>query len=101
MEYSLVFDPDRCCGCCGCVNACRSWRGGARRRMELIWLHAEDAPSLALDLPLRILVREEGGGCRLSCRDACALAREHGLDEHDETVGRLNALLRELLQGIQ
>ena len=59
------------------------------------------APSLALDLPLRILVREEGGGCRLSCRDACALAREHGLDEHDETVGRLNALLRELLQGIQ
>ena len=47
------------------------------------------------------LVREEGGGCRLSCRDACALAREHGLDEHDETVGKLNALLRELLQSVQ
>ena len=46
-------------------------------------------------------ITSEGGGCRLSCRDACALAREHGLDEHDETVGRLNALLRELLQGIQ
>lgn len=59
------------------------------------------APSLALDLPLRILVREEGGGCRLSCRDACALAREHGLDEHDETVGKLNELLRELLRSVQ
>lgn len=45
MEYSLVFDPDLCCGCCGCVNACRAWRGGSRRRMELIWLHEEEAPS--------------------------------------------------------
>ena len=45
MEYSLVFDPDRCCGCCGCVNACRAWRGGSRRRMALIWLDAQEAPS--------------------------------------------------------
>lgn len=45
MEYALVFDPERCCGCCGCVNACRAWRGASRRRMELIWLHAETSPS--------------------------------------------------------
>ena len=95
MEYSLVFDPDRCCGCCGCVNACRSWRGAERRRMEMIWLHAEDAPSprhLALSCrhcadpaclavcPGDAIAKTEDGtvtvqeenclGCR-ACADAC------------------------------
>ncbi len=58
------------------------------------------APSLALDLPLRILVREEKGGSCLSYRDSRALAREHGLGEHDEIVEKLNALLQALVQSV-
>lgn len=58
------------------------------------------APSLALDLPLRILIREEKAGCCLSYRDVRALAREHGLDEQDDIVRKLNGLLHTLVQSV-
>lgn len=58
------------------------------------------APSLALDLPLRVLIREEGEGCCLSYRDARALAREHGLDGADDIVGKLNGLLQALVHSV-
>lgn len=59
-----------------------------------------EASTLALDLPLRILVREEGDKRFLTYRDSRALAREHGLDEENEIVGKLNGLLQSLAESV-
>lgn len=59
-----------------------------------------EAPTLALDLPLRILIREEGDKRFLTYRDSRALAREHGLDEANEIVDKLNGLLRSLTESV-
>lgn len=58
-----------------------------------------EAPTLALDLPLRLLIREEGDGCLLTYRDSGALFREHGLDD-DSMAEKLNALLESLIESV-
>ena len=49
---------------------------------------------------MRILVREEGDKRFLTYRDSRALAREHGLDEENEIVGKLNGLLQSLADSV-
>lgn len=58
------------------------------------------APSLALDLPLRILVWEDGDKRWLSYHDAASLARQHGIDPENEIVGKLNGLLQSLTESV-
>lgn len=58
------------------------------------------SPSLALDLPLRILAWEDGEKRFLTYRDVKALAREHGLEEDNEIVGKLNGLLQSLTESV-
>lgn len=59
----------------------------------------QEAPTLALDLPLRLLVHEDGGDCFLTYRDSRALIREHGLED-DPLADKLNALLESLIESV-
>lgn len=59
-----------------------------------------EAPTLALDLPLRILVWEDGDKRWLSYHDATSLARQHGIAEENEIVGKLNGLLQSLTESV-
>ena len=60
----------------------------------------DEAPELALDLHLRILIRDTKEQRVLIYRDSRALAREHGLDEEHEMIAKLNALLQSLTESI-
>ena len=59
------------------------------------------APDMALDLPLRILVREEDGRTLLSYHDPIALAAEHGISEDVSSAlaAALDGVIRTVLAG--
>lgn len=55
------------------------------------------APSIAVDLPLKVLIWEdENGRCWFTYRNMYNLARTHGLSLEHPIVGKLAALLDEL-----
>jgi uncharacterized protein (DUF302 family) len=54
-------------------------------------------PRVGVELPLRILIWEDGEGALLGHRDPRELAREYDLEPHHETLERMAALLDELV----
>lgn len=51
------------------------------------------APDLALDLPLRVLVRESKGGCELVYTPASTLASRYGLATDNPIILKMDGLL--------
>lgn len=56
-------------------------------------------PRVGVELPLRILIWEDGEGASLGHRDPRELAREYNLQPHQETLERMAALLDELVSS--
>jgi uncharacterized protein (DUF302 family) len=54
-------------------------------------------PRVGVELPLRILIWEDGGSALLGHRDPRELAREYELQPHRETLEQMAALLDELV----
>jgi uncharacterized protein (DUF302 family) len=56
-------------------------------------------PRVGVELPLRILIWEDGEGALLGHRDPRELAREYDLQPHQEALERMAALLDELVSS--
>ena len=56
-------------------------------------------PSVGVELPLRILIWQNGDGAMLGHRDPRELAREYDLQPHHQTLERMAALLDELVDA--
>lgn len=54
---------------------------------------------VGIELPLRMLVWEEGDGTRIGYRDPRALAREYELAGHEDTLEGMSTLLAALAQA--
>lgn len=57
------------------------------------------APDIAIDLPLRIMVRADGSDTVLLYEDPVWLAARHGLEHDDALIQRMAALLKDLTQN--
>ncbi|MGJ3523803.1 DUF302 domain-containing protein [Nitratidesulfovibrio sp. D1] len=60
-----------------------------------------EAPSIALDLPLRMLVREAGDVTMLSYARPEALAVRHGIDPAFAPVGKVSAFMAGLAESVR
>ncbi|MEG6507263.1 DUF302 domain-containing protein [Nitratidesulfovibrio sp. 1201_IL3209] len=60
-----------------------------------------EAPSIALDLPLRMLVREAGGVTMLSYARPEVLAARHGIDPGFAPVGKVSAFMAGLADRVR
>ena len=53
----------------------------------------QEAAAVGIELPLRILVWDDGGRTRIGFRDPTALAAEYGIEAHRGTLERMHLLL--------
>lgn len=60
----------------------------------------EAFPSFALDLPLKMLVWEEGGGTKVAYPEIAALAKSHGIPDDDPRVAGMARALEALSNSV-
>jgi uncharacterized protein (DUF302 family) len=61
----------------------------------------DNAPTIGLDLPLKILVWQGfAGGTRITHASPRHLARRHGVSDHESTVAAMEKLLASLVQRV-
>jgi uncharacterized protein (DUF302 family) len=59
----------------------------------------QENPDVGYELPLRILVRDDGGVTRVAYRDPAALVDDYGLSGSRATVAKLSSLLGALTEA--
>lgn len=59
----------------------------------------QDARSVAIDLPQKLLVWDDGGRTKVTYNDPQYLARRHGIEDETQRLNRIGSVLNDLATG--